>query len=302
MDISGCRRQGQAGALWRVDNSGVRRGGQDRVEVNIQRAMRVRRLAADLVVLALLWGAAAARAEEPVYGPDGAPTVVQRKLHPMSGKWEVGALFDVAINTALVDQLGGVVGICYHPNEWLDAGVEGLFHSTALSGLAVNVRNALPARIAPPQGCSARPLPAECKDEFANGDQLRAGGFAVARIAPIYGKFNLASELKVHFQAFLLGGAGVGSFHRESVNLCATGGTSTCTRFQTSDATRFVGEVGGGFRFYLGQHWSLRTELRGYLFSSSYKAANDATSPQSGTPRSYLGVIATFAAGAAWLF
>src|SRR5438132_8503480 len=111
-----------------------------------------------------------------------------------------------------------------------------------MSNLALNVRADLRARTATP-----------LKDEFANDNQLRVGGFGVVRFAPIYGKFDLASELKVHFQAFLLGGAGAASVHRESVNLCADSGTTACTRFQQSDATRGVGLIGGGFRFYFNQ-------------------------------------------------
>ena len=243
-----------------------------------------------LSVLAVLC-AFSARAEEVVYGPDGAPTVVQHKLYTMSGRWEVGLNFDVALNTALVDQLGGVLGVSYHPVEWLDVGGELLLNHGALSNLALNVRADLRARTATP-----------LKDEFANDNQMRAGGFGVVRFAPIYGKFDLASELKVHFQAFLLGGAGVASVHRESVNLCADSGTSACTNFQQSDATRGVGLAGAGFRFYFNQRFSLRTEVRGYFFSSSYKEANNLTQPDSGNPHSYLAAIATFDAGFSVLF
>jgi outer membrane beta-barrel protein len=243
----------------------------------------------------LLVGAFAARAEEVVYGPDGAPTVVQRKLYTMTGKWEAALLFDIALNTALVDQLGGIVSVSYHPNEWLDLGAEGLFNRGALSSLGNNIRADL-CRTTP---CRSRtPL----KDEFANDNQLRAGFFGVARLSPIYGKLDLASEIKVHFQAFALGGAGVAAVHRESVNLCADAGTATCGNFQQTDATRPVGQIGGGFRFYVNQRWSLTTEVRGYFFSSSYKEANDLTLPTSGNPRSYIAAIATFDAGLSLLF
>ncbi len=244
-----------------------------------------------LLAAGLVFGALPLRAQEVVYGPDGAPTVVQHKLYTLTGRWEAVAMFDVALNTALVDQLGGVVGVAWHPNEWLDLGAEGLWNHTALSNLALNVR----ADLRPP-------TPTPHKDEMANDNQMRMAGFAVARFAPIYGKLNLASELKVHFQAYLLGGAGAAQIHRESVNLCANPGTAACTSFQQSDATKPAGEVGGGFRFYFGHTWSLRTEVRGYLFSSSYKQDNNLTDPSSGTPKSYLAVIATFDTGLSILF
>ena len=241
----------------------------------------------------LLLCALAARGEDTIYGPDGAPTVVQRKLFTMTGKWEVGLLGSVALNTALVDQYGGLLTAGFHPNEWLDLGVEVVVHRAVLSSLAQNVRLDLRARTKTP-----------LKDEFANDNQLRAGAFLAARFAPIYGKFNLASELKIHFQAYLLGGAGAAAVHRESVNLCNTPGTAVCddSQYQSSDAVKPIGLVGGGFRFYLTQRWSVRTEARGYFFSSSYKEGNDLTQPSTGTPHGYLAAIAALDVGVSFLF
>jgi outer membrane beta-barrel protein len=257
----------------------------------------MRRTFPEIALAAALLVCAGARAEEVIYGPDGAPTVVQRKLYPMSSKWEVQLFFDTSLNNALIDQQGGLLAVTYHPNEWLDLGVEGIFNRTVLSGLAQNVRDNL---CAPPfTNCRSHTPP---KDEFANDNQMRAGGFGVVRLAPIYGKFDLASELKIHFQSFLLGGGGVASVHRESVNLCADTGTDQCKNFQQSDATKPMGLVGAGFRFYVNQRWSLTTEVRGYLFSSSYKASNDLVDPSTGTPTSYLALIATFDAGVSILF
>lgn len=253
--------------------------------------MRARSLSPAVLFAALLPCASGARAQDVVYGPDGAPTVVQRKLHPMTGRWEASALFDVALNTALVDQSGGLLSLTWHPNEWLDFGAEGLFHRTGLSALAQNVRKDLRART---------PLPG--RDEITNDNQLRAGAFGVVRVAPLYGKFNLASEVKVHFQGFVLGGAGLAAVHRESINLCAEAGTGPCQIFQANDATRLAGDAGLGFRFYFGQRWSLETQVRGYFFRSSYKLASDPTVPSTGTPHGYLAVVATFDAGLSFLF
>ncbi len=245
------------------------------------------RLAAALALCAL-----SARGEErAVYGPDGAPTVVQRKLHPMAGLWEASVAFDLAMNTALVDQVGGLAGVSYHPNEWFDFGFEGFLHHASLSALAQNVRAGLRSR-----------TPAQRRDELSGDNQLRAGALGVLRLAPVYGKFNLAGEADVHFQAYLLGGSGLSRVHRESVNLCADPGTASCQRFEESDATRPVGLVGGGFRFYFNRAFSLRTEVRGYLFPSSYRTSADLTQPGSGESKGYLAAIATFNAGVSVLF
>lgn len=245
------------------------------------------RLAAALALCAL-----PARAEDQVvYGPDGAPTVVQRKLHPMAGLWEAGVAFDMAMNTALVDQMGGVAGVSYHPNEWFDLGMEGLLHHAALSSLAQNVRAGLRSR-----------TPAQRRDELSGDNQLRAGLLGLVRLAPVYGKFNLAGETNVHFQAYALAGGGAARIHRESVNLCADPGTGSCQSFQQSDATRPVALLGGGFRFYFNRAVSVRTEVRGYLFSSSYRTSADLTQPGSGAARGYLATIATFNAGFSFLF
>ncbi len=253
--------------------------------------MRLAMFHPELLAAAGLLCASAAQAQDVIYGPDGAPTVVQGKLYQMTGRWEAGAAFGVALNTALVDQVGGLLSLSYHPNEWLDVGGEALLNHTALSGLARNVRADLRPRS---QG--------QVGDEFRNDNQLQDGAFAVARVAPIYGKFNLASELRVHFQAFLLAGAGAAQIHRESVNLCAQPGTGACESFQQSDALAGVGILGGGFRFYFNQRFSLRTEVRSYLFRSSFKRGSDLTEPSSGSTAHYLASVFTFGTGVSVLF
>ncbi|HEX4382153.1 MAG TPA: outer membrane beta-barrel domain-containing protein [Myxococcales bacterium] len=248
-----------------------------------------------LAIGSLLCGVAA-HAEGVVYGPDGAPTVVQHKLHTMTSKWEIGLSVGTVLNTALVNSDGLLLDVSWHPNEWLDFGGQLLGNLTSLSQLSDNVRAELchtttSCRTATPH-----------RDELTNNNQLRLGAFAMGRLAPIYGKFNLASELPVHFQAYLLGGVGGAAVRRESVNLCAQPGTDVCTSYQTVDQFKPAGEFGGGFRFYLGQSWSIRTEVRAWLFGSSYKIDNDPTVPASGTEHGYLALIATVDGGVSFLF
>jgi outer membrane beta-barrel protein len=234
-----------------------------------------------------------AAAEDVVYGPDGAPTVLQHKLYPMSQQWELGVRLAAGLNQPLVIDYGGSLSLSYHPNESFDIGAEVYGGYTALSSLSDVIREKLPAR-----------NPMTPKDEIANTDQLRFGVAAIARIAPIYGKFNLSSEVPIHFQTYLLLGVGAGQLHHESVNLCAVAGTTACPQgdFQTTDSFTVVGEAGGGFRFYFSDKWSLSAEVRAYLFPAQYKADNDLTSPQSGTETTYLGSVVRFSLGIARLF
>ena len=108
--------------------------------------MRLPMFAVQLLAAGSLLCVGAAQAQEAVYGPDGAPTVVQRKLYQMTGRWEAGVGFGIALNTALVDQVGGLLSLGYHPNEWLDVGAEALINHTALSGLAMSFKDSKAAR------------------------------------------------------------------------------------------------------------------------------------------------------------
>jgi outer membrane beta-barrel protein len=250
-----------------------------------------------LLALALL-GPRSAAAAEVVYGPDGAPTVVQNKLHAMSGRFELGGRLALALNTSLVDQLGGLISVSYHPNEWLDYGGELLLHYTQLSGLANDIRSQLPARYDVTTNKDV------VGSELSNSGQLRLGALAAARLAPLYGKLNLASELAVHFQAYGLFGLGVAQVHKESVNLCAVAGRSPCPAgsFQVTDGFKPLGELGVGLRFYLGDKWSTTVEVRSYLFPASQRQDADLTNPASGTDAAGLGLVTDLALGLSHLF
>ena len=251
-----------------------------------------------LFFAAVLVSALPARGEDGVIGPASPPTVLQGKLYQVSRRWEVGVAFGASLNTSLVDQYGGILSISYHPNEWIDAGLDVLANRTGVSSLSGQIRDRLPSRTNPGTG---QP---NTGDEIAGADQMRGGALVMARIAPIYGKLNLAAELPVHFQVFLLGGAGAAEFKHESVNLCATPGDGPCAPgdYQTTTSLKPVGEVGGGLRFYLGQHFSLRTEVRAFLYPATVLRGADLTQPGSGTSARYLGLITTVGLGASAFF
>jgi outer membrane beta-barrel protein len=248
------------------------------------------------IVLAVLSAASAARAAEVVYGPDGAPTVVQRKLHTMSSRWEAGLTLGTALNASLVDHYGGLLSVTYHPNEWADFGVELGANYTRVSGLGQEVRGQLPPRANPRTGTP------NFGDDVRGADQMKGLLLAVGRVAPIYGKINPFGEASVHFQAYALAGAGVGMFRHDSLDLCSAPGSAPCESFASESSTRPVGELGAGVRFYLSRTVSLRTELRAFFHPATVVRGADLTTPGTGSTDRYLGVLTVLGVGASALF
>jgi len=248
------------------------------------------------IVFVVLAAATSARAADVVYGPDGAPTVVQRKLHTMSKRWEAGLTLGTALNASLVDHYGGLLSVTYHPNEWADYGVELGANYTRVSGLGEEVRSQLPPRANPRTGTP------NFGDDVRGADQMRGVALAMGRIAPIYGKINPFGEASVHFQAYALAGAGVGMFRHDSMDLCSVAGSSGCDSFASESYTRPVGELGAGMRFYLSRTVSLRTELRAFFHPATVVRGADLTQPGTGSTERYLGVLTVLGVGASALF
>jgi outer membrane beta-barrel protein len=248
------------------------------------------------IFLAALCVGTAAHGADVVYGPDGAPTVVQRKLHTMSNRWEAGLTLGTALDASLVDHYGGLLDITYHPNEWADFGVELGANYTRVSGLGQEVRSQLPPRANPRTGTP------NFADDLRGADQMRGAVLGLLRIAPIYGKLNLASEASVHFQVYALAGAGAGMFRHDSLDLCSAPGTSSCDSFASESTTRPVGELGAGMRFYLSRAISLRTELRAFFHPATVVRGADLTQPGTGSTDRYLGVLTVLGVGASALF
>src|SRR5437762_3170640 len=118
-----------------------------------------------------------------------------------------------------------------------------MLNATGLTNLANDMRSKLPAR------SDSATHRGNLGDEVANVAQLRTAGFDVARLAPFYGKFNLTSEVRIHFQAYDMAGLSGALFHHESVNLCGSANLTACGGgYLTSDALRPAAQLGAGFR------------------------------------------------------
>lgn len=145
-------------------------------------------------------------------------------------------------------------------------------------------------------------------DDFTDAWRMTWNTDLTVRWAPIYGKINVAAELPIHFQAYLLAGAGVGGMERDSLNYCIgnpnTRRQAVCNvrdpsqhdpgnRLEPlrSSAVKpmFVG--GGGLRFFVLDWLGLKLEVRDVAFADSYReeivradAERDAGAKDGGTP------------------
>ena len=97
---------------------------------------------------------------------------------------------------------------------------------------------------------------------------LRWGVVGGVEVAPLYGKFAFYDSL-VRFSVLLDAGAGVGKTRHQ-----LKPGNSAGAATYGDTGTRFLGNVGGGFRFQFGQHFALRLELQDLVYTARVDRVN----------------------------
>lgn len=117
---------------------------------------------------------------------------------------------------------------------------------------------------------------------------MNAHGVVGLRWAPVYGKLSLVAEVPAHFQAYLWGGGGVGSFKRQSLIQCADVvnrdlgicdnrtdplNRSTATENYWEKETRVAPVVSAavGLRFFAFERHGVKFELRDWVFRDAYR-------------------------------
>ncbi len=234
----------------------------------------MRSLASALGLLAL-WSGVAAAAE-----PERA--AVRNRLYSTAGKLELSASAGLTPVDFLTDHKSLELGLAYNLSEQLalelDAGYAFSGHTAVARAASAQLAATDPAK----GGSSS--------DDFSDLWQMTWNAELTLRWAPIYGKISLAAEVPVHFQAYLLGGAGVGRFAKDSLVYCigtpATRQLATCdagTAGQGPDALTPLHETavkplatfGGGFRFFVNRWAGLRLEVRDIVFPDSYRVSID---------------------------
>jgi outer membrane beta-barrel protein len=87
-------------------------------------------------------------------------------------------------------------------------------------------------------------------------------------LSPLYGKLDFSSEFAVHIHLYFVAGAGVADYRYDELsgNALPSGGFN---KKQVDVGVKPTFYFGGGLRFHLAQHWSLRFELRDQFYHDS---------------------------------
>lgn len=203
------------------------------------------------------------------------PQTVVRPLYTMDGRVDIGLLGAMSISDRLVSHIGGALAADYHLSEMLSLELYGHFGQSKLVGLVESIRDQTKATTG---------------DDLAGGGQPSWTGQLGARFTPLYGKFNLASELSVSFHFYVMGGIGAAQVKYVPI---------LTSDDETTSSVGPAGNVGLGLRLWLNRNISLRVEARQLFFADKYLRVTDGTfnSPSDPDPKATLGQMSLILAG-----
>ncbi len=182
---------------------------------------------------------------------------VQQKSYTAAGKLET-TVYPLAlqINSKFVNTDGFGVAVSYALQENMDLQVLGFYNY--VSGTTPFTQNLLDVH--------ARP---EAPDTLS----LTYGGIAAFEVAPVYGKFAFYDKSLVQFRFVLNAGAGIGGTQVQ-LTPGASATDSTAVAQYGNTGTRFLGNLGAGFRLLIGTSFALRFEVRDLIFAGSVNQIN----------------------------
>ncbi|MCA2980184.1 MAG: outer membrane beta-barrel domain-containing protein [Myxococcaceae bacterium] len=186
---------------------------------------------------------------------------VRNRLYLVEKRFEVGGHVGLSLLPRLTEHYNFNLSVGYNLVEW--------FAFEARLGYAYAQQTTLAEDV---QTKSGQTLPRI--NEFSNLWQMGFNGVVGVRFQPIYGKINLLAELPVHFQLYLWAGGGVGTFSRESLQLCVQRSGSTCNGFyREGDAAPVIKPLVSlalGFRFFIANRHGVKLEARTWSWPDSY--------------------------------
>jgi outer membrane beta-barrel protein len=204
-------------------------------------------------------GAAATTAEEqklvsgaPLYNPNVAVHIVEQKAFSDRMRLEF-ILYPatVQVNGKFTQHFGSSLNLLWHVQENFGFWVGGFYNWVATES-----------------GFNAELIDKTRSEAQAATSLLSVwGAMGGVEVTPLYGKFALFDSVLAHFSLVLNGGAGAGGTKHQLKPENATG---PATFGETG--TKFLGEVGGGFRLQLGKYVALRLEIKDIIYTARVEA------------------------------
>jgi len=209
--------------------------------------------------------------------------VVRNRQFRTEGAFEVSPLVGFSVTNRMTSTTNFQLGVGYNFSETFGLEGRGSFALSGLTSVGEQARQKLfefdPKNSAP-------------VDEFQDLWRIQWSALLMPRWSPIYGKLNLATELPVHFQAYLSAGAGAVGLTQESVVYCqnstSIGGSrpGECGGYLSEDKVTWAGAVGGGFRFFMNEMFMLRLELFDMFHPDEYRKGINRQRAEAETPGS----------------
>jgi|GEM_PF-1889515 len=202
-----------------------------------------------------------ARADDPA---------VAKQLYDLSGRLEIILTPSMSVFDKYTRHVGTSLGLAYFLNDYIGFEVEGgyafLSSDRTLLDEILETSTELHSDD-PDRNIEKLPLT----------DLKRMTWWAMGGLVfnPLYGKLNFSAELAVSIHLYFVGGAGVAEYHYSELDH-----TRTCGNFDgfCKKDVKYDGGMhpsfyfGGGVRLHIGQHWSMRIEIRDVFFMDDYTA------------------------------
>lgn len=202
--------------------------------------------------------------------------------HPTQGRGELAALFSTSMIDKYSSHLGGLVDFRYHLSETFGVALSAGYLQGNLTQIVEDANGILGNRV---QSCIQNG--GQCQLDPNVPDYRQVTGMVDAYLvwAPLYGKFNVVSELDVNLQVYAMVGAGVNG--TRTVEATLRQGASRPTDYQLSGQGFGDGGFFGdpffnlsgsvGLKVYLTDWVDLRGEVRGLVFFDQFDFNQDGT-------------------------
>lgn len=196
------------------------------------------------------------------------PAVV-KQLYDLSGRFEIILTPSMSVFDKYTRHVGTSLGLAYFLNDYIGFEVEGGY------AFISNDRKLLD-EILKTSTEMGDPDPDKQIRKLPLTDLKRMTWWAMGGliINPLYGKLNFSAEMAVSIHLYFVGGAGVADYHYSELDhtrQCPPDLPDFCKK-NVHYGMKPSFYFGGGVRFHIGQHWSLRLEVRDVFFYDDYTA------------------------------